>query len=86
MSGPEEGVDYATLQARFALCGHQFNRIHGLAGEPLFVASRWGMVRYLSSLEEAARFLERIEGGHQAAQAPVARVPVGSGMKVWLKT
>jgi len=54
---------FATLRAQFALQGHRLERaFHGDSKEPTYYAERWGMVRYLPTLHDAAMFLAQIRG------------------------
>lgn len=54
---------FATLRAQFALQGHRFERAyHGENKEPTYYAERWGMVRWLPTLHDAAMFLARLGG------------------------
>lgn len=53
---------FATLQARFALCGNALHRVTNPIGTHTFLADRCGLVRYLPSLHDAALFLEQIGG------------------------
>ncbi|MCE1194226.1 MAG: hypothetical protein LWW96_18940 [Acidovorax sp.] len=57
-----ESKAFATLQARFALCGHALHRVNNPNGTQTFWAERWGLVRYLPSLQDATLFLARIGG------------------------
>ena len=52
---------FATLRAQFALRGHRLERaFHGDSREPTYYAERWGMVRWLPTLHDAAMFLAQI--------------------------
>ena len=54
---------FATLRAQFALQGHRLERaFHGDSKEPTYYAERWGMVRWLPTLHDAAMFLAQIGG------------------------
>lgn len=54
---------FATLRAAFALRGHRLERtFHGDSKEPTYYAERWGLVRYLPTLHDAAMFLVQIGG------------------------
>ena len=54
---------FATLRAQFALQGHRLERaFHGESKEPTYYAERWGMVRWLPTLHDAAMFLAQIGG------------------------
>jgi hypothetical protein len=52
---------FATLRAAFALQGHRLERaFHGDSKEPTYYAERWGMVRWLPTLHDAAMFLAKL--------------------------
>ena len=54
---------FAKLRAQFALGGHRLEwAFHGDSKEPTFYAERWGMVRWLPTLHDAAMFLAQIGG------------------------
>lgn len=54
---------FATMRAAFALQGHRLERtFHGVNLEPSYYCERWGMVRYLPTLHDAAKFLAQIGG------------------------
>ena len=55
---------FTTLQARFALVGHALHRSQPANRPVSYYATRWGLVRYLHSLEEAHQFLSQIGGHH----------------------
>lgn len=57
-----ENKTFATLQAEFALRGHELHRATGPGGTHAFWAERWGLARYLPSLHDAAMFLAQIGG------------------------
>ena len=52
----------STWQARYAIFGHTLYRTTSADGTVLYLASRWGMVREMKSLEEVATFLALIGG------------------------
>ncbi len=54
--------EFATLQAQFALTGHALHRSRDATGIEAYLADRWGLVRYLPSLDDARRFLAQIGG------------------------
>lgn len=61
VGNPEK--QFATLRAQFALRGHRLERaFHGENKEPTYYAERWGMVRWLPTLHDAAMFLAQIGG------------------------
>ena len=51
---------FATLQAKFARKGHTFQRSSQNDGTVDYIAERWGLVRYLPTLDDADRFLAQI--------------------------
>ncbi|KQP20553.1 hypothetical protein [Pseudorhodoferax sp. Leaf267] len=53
--------DFRTLQAQFALKGHQLHRTEG--AKPELFCTRWRLVKHLDDLDHARRFLEQIGGG-----------------------
>jgi len=54
---------FATLRAQFALQGHRLERtFHGDSKKTTYYAERWGLVRYLPTLHDAAMFLVQIGG------------------------
>jgi hypothetical protein len=53
---------YRTLQAGFALAGHELVRIDPTDPRTGFYATRWGMVRHLPDLNAARAFLAKIGG------------------------
>jgi hypothetical protein len=53
---------FATLCAQFAMRGHCLQRTRLPDGPVSLYASRWGMVRYLPTLDDAKRFLAQIGG------------------------
>ena len=60
-----EAKRFATLQAQFALCGHTLHQSGpGDGPGPVsYLAEKWGMSRYLPTLEDADRFLVQVSGG-----------------------
>lgn len=63
--GEAENPDktFATLRAQFALRGHRLERnFHADDTTPTYYAERWGMVRWLPTLHDAAMFLARLGG------------------------
>ena len=61
VGNPEKA--FSTLRAQFALRGHRLERaFHGDSKEPTYYAERWGMVRWLPTLHDAAMFLAQIGG------------------------
>ena len=57
---------FLTLQAEFALLGHTLHQSgpNDGPGPVSYMAERWGMVRYLPTLDDAALFLSQIGGAH----------------------
>ena len=58
-----DGADFTALQAAFAQRGHHLNHVTSPDGTTTYWAERWGLVRYLPSLHDAALFLAQIGGG-----------------------
>ena len=58
---------FATLQAQFALHDHTLHKSGpGDGPDPVtYMAERWGMVRYLPTLDDADKFLAQIGGQHE---------------------
>ena len=58
---------FATLQAQYALAGHILHQSGpGDGPGPVsYMAERWGMVRYLPTLDDAEKFLVQIGGRHE---------------------
>ena len=54
--------DFTGLQAAFSQQGHHLNHVTSPDGTTIYWAERWGLVRYLPSLHDAALFLARIGG------------------------
>lgn len=55
--------DFATLQARAAMLGHQLRTIT-LEHRQLFEVSRWGQARTFSHLGDVEAFLRQVGGSH----------------------
>ena len=53
---------FKTLQAQFAMLGQSLQRTESKDGAVTYFATRWGLVRYLPTLEAAQRFLVQIGG------------------------
>ena len=53
---------FSTLRAAYALEGHTLHRTDPADGPVAYWAERWGLVRYLPSIDTARRFLEQIGG------------------------
>ena len=65
MSNTTEQKRFTTLQAKFALHGHTLHQswLGDGPGPVSYLAERWGMLRYLPTLEDADRFLFKVSGG-----------------------
>ena len=57
-----QSKEFATLAAGFAIKGHALHRSDPNDGTVTFWAERWGLVRYLPTIDAARRFLEQIGG------------------------
>lgn len=59
-----EAKRFATLQAQFALHGHTLHQSgqNDGPGPVSYMAERWGMARYLPTLEDAEKFLIQVGG------------------------
>ena len=57
---------FATLRAQFALLGHALHQSspNDGPGPVSYMAERWGMVRYLPTLDDVELFLSQIGGAH----------------------
>ena len=53
---------FYSLRAAFALHDHALHRTHPNDGTVTYWAERWGMVRYLPTIDAARRLLEQIGG------------------------
>ena len=60
-SGAQE-QDFKTLTAGFAQAGHTLHRTDAKDGTVTYWAARWGLVRYLPTIDAARRFLDQIGG------------------------
>ena len=56
------GTDFHALRSAFAQQGHHLHSIAAPNGTTTYWAERWGLVRYLPSLHDAALFLAQIGG------------------------
>ena len=56
------GKDFHALRSAFAQQGHHLHSIAAPNGTTTSWAERWGLVRYLPSLHDAALFLAQIGG------------------------
>ena len=57
-----EAKRFATLQAQFALEGHTLHQSGPNDGTVIYWAERWGLVRYLPTIDMARQCLDQIEG------------------------
>ena len=57
-----DGAYFTALQAAFAQRGHRLNHVTNPDGTATYWAERWGLVRYLPTLHDAALFLAQIGG------------------------
>ena len=57
-----DSVDFTALRSAFAQQGHHLHSIAAPNGTTTYWAERWGLVRYLPSLHDAALFLAQIGG------------------------
>ncbi|NIC41841.1 hypothetical protein [Aquabacterium sp. A08] len=53
---------FETLRAAFAIQGHALHRTDPTDGPVAYWVERWGMVRNLSTLDDALEFLKQIGG------------------------
>ena len=53
---------FHTIRAAYASRGHALHRTDPTDGAVNYWAERWGLVRYLTSINTARRFLEQIGG------------------------
>ena len=53
---------FQNLRALYAMQGHALQRTESKDGAVTYFATRWGLVRYLPTLEAAQRFLVQIGG------------------------
>jgi hypothetical protein len=60
--GTETNKQFITLRALFSLRGHELHCVSPTDGARSFYAERWGLVRYLPTLDDARRFLAQIGG------------------------
>lgn len=56
------GEEFNTLRSAFAQHGHSLHSVTAPGGSATYWAERWGLVRYLPSLHDAALFLAQIGG------------------------
>lgn len=53
---------FQSLRAAYALHGHALHRTDPADGMVTYWAERWGLVRYLPTIDTARQFLEQIGG------------------------
>ena len=58
----DTGAQFNTLRSAFAQQGHNLHRVAAPDGTTAYWVERWGLVRYLPSLHDAALFLAQIGG------------------------
>ncbi|WP_143435774.1 hypothetical protein [Hydrogenophaga sp. IBVHS2] len=61
-TGERADKAFSTLRAAYALRGHALHRTDPADGEVTYWAERWGLVRHLPTLHDAAQFLAQIGG------------------------
>lgn len=61
-TGQRPGKAFNTLWAAFALRGHTLHQTDPADGPVRYWAERWGLVRHLPTLHDAALFLAQIGG------------------------
>ena len=54
--------DFHALRSAYAQQGHHLHSVTSKDGATTYWAERWGLVRYLPSLQDAALFLAQIGG------------------------
>lgn len=60
----DDEKQFTTLRAQFAMRGHSLLRTNLMDGPVTYYAERWGLVRYLPTLDDVRRFLAQIGGTH----------------------
>lgn len=61
-TGERSDKAFSTLRAAYALKGHALHRTDPADGKVTYWAERWGLVRCLPTLHDAAQFLAQIGG------------------------
>lgn len=61
-NAPVNDKTFAGLKGAFALAGHSLHRTAAEGGTEAFWAERWGLVRYLPTIDKVRHFLEQIGG------------------------
>ncbi len=56
------GEEFNALRSAYAQQGHHLHRVAASDGTTTYWAERWGLVRHLPSLHDAALFLAQIGG------------------------
>ena len=57
-----DNADFKALRSAYAQQGHNLHSVKTKNGTTIYWAERWGLVRYLPSLHDAALFLAQIGG------------------------
>ncbi len=57
-----QGKAFKTLAAGFAQAGHKLHRTDPKDGTVTYWAARWGLVRFLPTIDAARRFLDQVGG------------------------
>ena len=57
-----DDTDFTALRSAYAQQGHHLHSVTSKDGTTGYLAERWGLVRYLPSLHDAALFLAQIGG------------------------
>lgn len=57
-----DGTDFTALRSAYAQQGHNLQSVKTKNGTTTYWVERWGLVRYLPSLHDAALFLAQIGG------------------------
>ena len=57
-----DSVDFNAMHSAYAQQGNNLHRVTSKDGTTTYWAERWGLVRYLPSLHDAALFLAQIGG------------------------
>ncbi|MBN9371563.1 MULTISPECIES: hypothetical protein [unclassified Hydrogenophaga] len=61
-TGERNDKAFSRLRAAFELRGHSLHRTDPADGKVTYWVERWGLVRYLPTLHDAAQFLAQIGG------------------------
>ena len=57
-----DSADFTALRSAYARQGHRLHSVTSKDGATTYWAERWGLVRYLPNLHDAALFLAQIGG------------------------